>query len=170
MAVKVKIEDVVLDMLRKRITRVLPGQVRACLKELNEEQIWWRPNEQSNSVGNLVLHLCGSTRHYLTRGIGGIEYERNRAAEFAARGPLPKQQLLSLFDETVRQATLVLDSFNTARFLDPTEEPDYYGTILEQILGVAVHFATHTGQIIHITKTLKPEAVDELWIKAHRKR
>lgn len=170
MAVKIKLEDVILEALRKRITRVLPSQVRACLKELNEEQIWWRPNEESNSVGNLILHICGSTRHYLGRGIGGIQYERNRPAEFSARGPLPKQQLLSLFDETVRQATLVLDSFDTARFLDQTDEPDYYATVLDQIFGVAVHFATHTGQIIHITKVLKPAAVDELWLRAHKKR
>ncbi|PYR84121.1 MAG: hypothetical protein DMG18_10565, partial [Acidobacteria bacterium] len=28
-----------------------------CLELLSEEEIWWRPNEASNSAGNLVLHL-----------------------------------------------------------------------------------------------------------------
>jgi hypothetical protein len=26
-----------------------------CLERMSDEDIWWRPNEQSNSVGNLVM-------------------------------------------------------------------------------------------------------------------
>jgi hypothetical protein len=37
----------------------LPRIVR-CLEELSTEQIWWRSNQASNSVGNLVLHLGGN--------------------------------------------------------------------------------------------------------------
>src|SRR5438552_4022352 len=49
-------------------------------QELSEEQLWWRPNEESNSVGNLVLHVRGAVLHFLCRGVGGFEYERDRAA------------------------------------------------------------------------------------------
>jgi hypothetical protein len=169
MAKRTALEEALLEALRRRITKVLPSQVRACIRELNEEQLWWRPNEQSNSAGNLVLHVSGSMRHYLSRAIGGFQYERNRAAEFAARGPLPKQQLLSIFDETIRQATLTLDSFDTSRFLDPTDEPSYNATLLEQLEGAAIHLAIHAGQIVYITKMLKEGSLDDLWIRTHKK-
>lgn len=163
-----QLSDVAIDFLRSRVTKIFPAQIRKCVEELSDEQIWWRPNEQSNSVGNLVLHLSGSMRHYLSRAIGGIEYTRDRPAEFRERGPLPKEELLSIFDETIRQATETLDSFDRSRLLDATDEPNYYPTIFDQLFGVATHIATHAGQILYITKMLKEGSVDELWIRAHR--
>jgi hypothetical protein len=157
-----------LEAIRSRITRILPAQIRSCVEELSEEQLWWRPNEQANSVGNLVLHLSGSMRHYLSNRVGGIEYERNRPAEFAERGPVPKQQLLATFDETIRQAGQILDGFDTSRFLDATDEPDYVPTIFDLIFNIAIHLATHTGQIVYVTKMLKEGSLDELWIRVHK--
>jgi len=107
-------------------------------------------------------------RHYLSRSIGGIEYDRDRPAEFAERGPIPKPQVVSIFDETIAQAAEVLDNFDTSRFLNGTEEPGYYFTVFEQILGIAIHLATHAGQIIFVTKMLREGSLDELWIRAHK--
>jgi len=36
-----------------------------CLNAMTDDQIWWRPNEQSNSVGNLVLHLRGNLKQWI---------------------------------------------------------------------------------------------------------
>ena len=162
------LDQVALEAFRSRITRILPTQIRACIEELSDEQLWWRGNDESNSVGNLVLHVSGSTRHYLSRSLGHIDYKRDRSAEFAERGPIPKQQLLAIFDETIAQAASVLDSFDTSRFTEQSEEPNYYGTIFEQVFGVAIHLATHAGQIVYVTKILKEGAVNELWIRAHK--
>lgn len=160
--------EVAIEAFRSRITRILPAQIRACVEQLDEEQLWWRPNEQTNSVGNLVLHLSGSMRHYLSRGVGGVEYERDRPSEFAERGPLPKQEVLSTFDQAIDEVTRVLNGFDAARFLEPTSEPNYYPTLFDQIFGVAAHVATHAGQIIFVTKMLKEGSLDELWIRTHR--
>lgn len=162
------LSDVALAALRSRITRILPAQIRACVEELTEEQLWWRPNEQTNSVGNLVLHVSGSMRHYLSRGVGGIEYHRDRPAEFAERGPIPKTQLLATFDETITQAATTLGSFDSSRFLEPTDEPNYVPTVFDLIFNIAIHLATHAGQIVYVTKMLKEGSVDELWIRAHK--
>jgi uncharacterized damage-inducible protein DinB len=163
-----KLSAVALEALRNRITRILPSQIRSCVEELSEEQLWWRPNEQANSVGNLVLHVSGSMRHYLSNRVGGIQYDRDRPAEFAERGPLPKQQVLETFDETIRQAAAILGSFDMSRFLDPTDEPDYVPTVFDLIFNISIHLAVHTGQIIYVTKALKEGALDDLWIRAHR--
>ena len=159
---------VALNALRGRITRIIPAQIRECVQELNEEQLWWRPNEASNSVGNLVLHVSGSMRHYLSRGVGGIDYHRDRPSEFAERGPVAKTDLLATFDETVAQASQVLDSFDTSRFLEATDEQNYVPTMFDLIFNIAIHLATHAGQIVYITKMLKEGSVDELWIRAHK--
>lgn len=161
------LSNLALEALRGRITRILPSQIRTCVEELTEEQLWWRPNEQANSVGNLVLHLSGSMRHYLSRGVGGIEYQRDRPAEFAERGPITKEQLLATFDETISQATRVLDAFDTSRFMTATDEQNYVPTVFDLIFNIAIHVATHTGQIVYITKMLKEGSVDELWSRAH---
>ena len=162
------LNPIALEALRGGITRILPAQIRSCVGELTEEQLWWRPNEQTNSVGNLVLHLSGSMRHYLSRGVGGIEYNRDRPAEFAERGPIPRAQLLATFDETISQAMRVFDSFDTSRFLEPSDEPDYVPTVFDVIFNIAIHLATHTGQIVYIAKMLNEGSVDELWIRAHK--
>ncbi|HSE37675.1 MAG TPA: DinB family protein [Blastocatellia bacterium] len=164
------LSETVLASLRSRITRILPSQIRACIEELTDDQLWWRPNEHANSVGNLVLHLSGSMRHYLSRGVGHIEYSRNRPAEFAERGPVPRAQLLDTFNETIRQAEQVLNNFDTSRLLDPTDEPDYVATLFDTIFNVSIHLATHAGQIVYVTKMLKEGSLDELWIKAHKRK
>jgi uncharacterized damage-inducible protein DinB len=163
-----RLDVVALAALRGRITRILPTQVRSSIETLTDEQLWWRPNEHANSVGNLVLHVSGSMRHYLARAVGGFKYDRNRPAEFSERGPIPREQLLATFDEAISQAGKVFDSFDTSRFLSPSEEPDYVPTLFDVIFNVAIHLATHTGQIVYIAKLLNEGSVDELWIKAHK--
>ena len=163
-----RLGDLALESLKGRITKILPDQIRSCVEQLDEEQLWWRPNETSNSVGNLVLHVSGSLRHYLCRSLGGFEYDRDRAGEFAERGPMTKPELLAAFDEMVSQAEATLDVFDTSRFTSATEEPSYYPYVIDQLLGVLTHLATHTGQIVFVTKVLKEGAIDEIWIKAHK--
>jgi uncharacterized damage-inducible protein DinB len=163
-----KFEQVVLEALQSRITKILPGQILSCIEELSEEQLWWRPNEESNSVGNLVLHLSGSMRHYIAKTVGNLEYERNRQAEFSERKALPKEEVVDFLTETIAQVLQVFQSFDQERFLETTPETAYNPTIFNLLFNVAIHLATHTGQIVFITKMLKEGAVDELWIHAHK--
>ncbi len=157
-----------LEALRTRITKVLPAQIRSCIEELSQEQLWWRPNEQSNSVGNLVLHVRGAVLHFLCRGVGGLEYERDRPAEFATKGSISKPELLAMFDEMIDKATATFAALDSPRLSDPSTEPAYYSIVFEDIFGVAIHLATHTGQIVYVTKMLKEGSVTEIWMKAHR--
>jgi len=156
-----------LNALRMRITRVLPTQIRACVEQLSDEQIWWRPNDQSNSVGNLVLHVRGAVMHFLCRGVGGQNYDRDRPAEFTTSS-MPKEQLLALFDDMVGKAEETFSSLNEARLSDPSTEPTYYSTVFEDLFGVAIHVAVHTGQIVYVTKLLQEGSINDLWSQTHR--
>ena len=75
-------------------------KIERCLERLDDDQIWWRPNEQSNSIGNLVLHLCGNARQLdPVCGVGGAADSRNRDAEFAQREVVPRTELHSLLNK-----------------------------------------------------------------------
>src|SRR5262245_32113644 len=80
------------------------AQIRRCAALLSDEQLWYRPNEHSNSVGNLLLHLNGNIRQWILGGVGGQTIQRNRQAEFDARGPMPRQHVLDPLVKTVDAA------------------------------------------------------------------
>jgi hypothetical protein len=157
-----------LDALRARLTRVFPAQVRTAVNALTDDQIWWRPNESSNSIGNLVLHLSGSLDYYLNRNLGGLEFTRDRPGEFNERHPIPKEELLARFDEMVANAVRTFDSLDVARLGEPSPEPTMYNLLVEDLLNAAMHLANHAGQIVWIAKMLEVNAVDEVWIRSHR--
>lgn len=158
-----------LDALAARIARIFPAQIRECVNQLDDEQLWWRPNESSNSVGNLVLHLTGSLNHYLNRGIGGIAYDRNREAEFAERRHIPRAELLAMFDGMVSNAEQTLAAVTPERAAGPSPHPDMYTLLIEDLISIAVHVSTHTGQILWITKMLREGSLHETWMHTHKR-
>src|SRR5262245_36604156 len=83
-------------------------RIRHCLGQLTDEQVWWRPQPSMNSIGNQMLHLCGNLRQWLVAGLGGAQDVRNRPAEFAERGPIPKTDLLRRLDAGVSEAKAIL--------------------------------------------------------------
>lgn len=152
-----------LDEARERLVNGFPAQVTACLDLLPDQQIWWRANEGSNSIGNLVLHVCGSSRHFIGRGLGGSGYVRDRPREFAERGPLPKDHLKHLVRETADETGRVLDALDPARLLDVTDRAGEPFTALALVQRTSHHWAVHTGQIVFAAKMLKSGGVNELW-------
>ncbi len=159
---------VLLEDARKRLVGGYPAQVRAALDTLTDDQVWWRANPTSNSVGNLVLHVCGSTRHFLGRGVGGSDYRRDRPREFAETGPLPSSELRGVLEETVAETERVLGRLDPARLLEVSDRAGEPQTILALVLRTAHHWAVHTGQIVYAAKALREGAFDELWAKTMR--
>jgi uncharacterized damage-inducible protein DinB len=164
-----EIAAAVIESLRARITRVFPAQIRQCIEALGDEQIWWRPNEGENSIGNLVLHISGSLNLYLNKNIGGIAYERDRAAEFAERKHIPKTELLQVFDDMVARAERTFDALTPERLAEPSPEPTMHKTVVQDLLNVLTHIANHAGQIVWITKMLSEGSLDEVWMRTHKR-
>jgi len=159
----------VIDEARRRLVHGFPGQVRECLARLDDGQLWWRPHADSNAVGNLVLHVCGSSRHFLGRVVGGTGYQRDRKAEFSQRGPRPRADLLRALEETVAETDRVLGALDPARLLDVRDVPrDSPQSVLALVLRTSHHWAVHTGQIVYATKVLTEGGLDELWMKTMR--
>jgi uncharacterized damage-inducible protein DinB len=129
-------------------------KIERCLEKLTDEQIWWRANEESNSIGNLILHLCGNVRQWIICGVGGQPDNRNRDAEFAQRGVIARDELLTLLRSTLAEVDTTLRTFDPSLLLEHRKIQGNDVELLYAIFHVTEHFSMHTGQIILLTKLL----------------
>jgi uncharacterized damage-inducible protein DinB len=129
-------------------------KIERCLERLTDEQIWWRPNPESNSIGNLVLHISGNARQWIICGLGGEPDRRVRQAEFDERRPIPRDELADLLKVTFREVEATLRSFDPDLLLDEYSIQGDQTTALAAIFHVTEHISMHTGQIILLTKML----------------
>jgi uncharacterized damage-inducible protein DinB len=137
-------------------------KIEACLDRLSDQDLWWRPNERSNSVGNLLLHLCGNVTQWMIGGVGGGPYERLRQQEFDERRPLSRADLAVRIRGVVQTADQVLARVSPADLTNRRQIQGYDVTVLDAIYHVVEHFGMHTGQIIWITKARTGEDL-KLW-------
>ena len=128
------------------------SKIERCLDVLGEDDIWWRASDASNSIGNLLLHLDGSTRMWVLRVAGGRQIVRDRDAEFAERGPMAKSALLARLRSTLAEVDEVLATLNETTLLERRPSTQGELTILWAVLHAVEHFSMHTGQIITLTK------------------
>jgi uncharacterized damage-inducible protein DinB len=129
-------------------------KIERCLEQLDDEQIWWRANPESNSVGNLVLHLCGNARQWIVSGLGGQKDNRLRDAEFAQVEVIPGSELVALLRTTLTDVEVVISRLDPTTILEKRQIQGTEVDVLHAIFHVTEHFSMHTGQIILITKML----------------
>lgn len=127
-------------------------KIEKCLDVLSEEDVWWRAHETNNSVGNLLLHLSGNVRQWIVSGIGGKPDSRQRPLEFSERNAIPKKIVWSKLQDSVVEASQVLECFPVEQLLEQRKIQGLDQTALQAIFHVVEHFALHTGQIIYVTK------------------
>src|SRR5262245_34442581 len=111
-------------------------KIETCLARLDESDLWWRPNDASNSVGNLVLHLCGNATQWILSGVGGREDERRREEEFDARGGVAADVLIDRIRTVVRDAEAVIGAQTDASLAERRRIQGYDVTVLEAIYHV----------------------------------
>ena len=141
-----------LDKSRRLMTSDYVPKIERCLDELADDDIWWRPNEASNSIGNLVLHLCGNVTMWILGGVGRLPFERDRQQEFDERRSIPAAELRSRLRGVVQRADEVMGAVGSDELLSRRQIQGYDVTVLEAIYHVVEHFGMHTGQIIMLSK------------------
>src|SRR5215813_15322750 len=76
-------------------------QTHKWVDQLSEEQLWRRPFAHGNSVGHLILHMTGNLSYYIGARVADTGYVRNRDREFTESRPIPREEVLAAFDETI---------------------------------------------------------------------
>jgi uncharacterized damage-inducible protein DinB len=144
-----------LDFSRQKLRDELWPRTCTCLDKLSGDQIWWRPNEQSNSIGNLLLHLNGNVRQWIVSPLGNVPDNRDRDSEFAEGRHIGLSNLRAALDQTVKEFDSILGRLTAADLLkDYTIQGFENVTALEAIYHVIEHFAMHYGQMVYVTKLL----------------
>ena len=128
------------------------AKIELAIAPLTTAQIWWRPNDASNSIGNLMLHLAGNVRQWIVGGVAGGDMGRDRSLEFATRDEIAADDLLRRLRSSVRDACTVIDDVSDARLDEPRKIQGFQTTVLGAIYHVVEHFSMHTGQIIMLAK------------------
>ena len=159
------LDSTLLHLVRSRMLDDYPAQIGQCLAVVTEEDMWWRPDDKSNALGNIMLHLIGSNRLYVGYGVGARAIERDRAAEFTARGNPGRAAVVREWDDTVQMMREVLEGLQPPQMMEQTDRTGKMTTIASILLHASHHTAAHMGQIVWITKMRHPGALDEVWIR-----
>jgi len=136
-----------------------PAKIRAALRSMPADRLWWRPNPAANSAGNLVLHLTGNLRQWVISGIGGAADVRTRDAEFAATEGWDHEALLALLDTTCQESVRVIGALDAESLAQTRTIQGRETSVFAALYHVVEHFSGHTGQLIYLAKLLVPAAV-----------
>jgi uncharacterized damage-inducible protein DinB len=143
------------EFARHKLLEEYWPRLRASVESLTDEEVWWRPNDSSNSVGNLILHLNGNVRQWLVTPLTHGEDARDRPAEFAERQLIPASELLDTLGHTMQEVAVVFPRISESHLLATSRIQGYTVSGLEAVCHVVEHFAMHYGQIVYITKLLR---------------
>jgi hypothetical protein len=151
------VTELFLDFSRRKLLDQYWPRLRACIEPLTDDQVWWRPNPASNSIGNLILHLNGNVRQWMVASFSHSEDARNRPAEFSETGSITASALLDRLSGTMQEAADVLSRLTESDLLARYEIQGYRVSGLDAVYQVVEHFGLHYGQILYIAKTLTSE-------------
>ncbi|MBN9481848.1 MAG: hypothetical protein BGO70_14870 [Bacteroidetes bacterium 43-93] len=130
-------------------------RIEKCLADLTEVEVWNQPNESTNSIGNLILHLCGNITQYILSSIGGLSDHRERDKEFSIKGGLSKAELLQKLQHTISSAVSVIKNCDEDSLVEIRSVQGFNLSGIGIIVHVTEHYSYHTGQIALLTKMLR---------------
>ena len=137
--------------------------IRHCTEQLDDQQIWWRPAESMNSIGNLLLHLKGNLRQWVVTGLSELSDDRDRAAEFSQRIAIPKERLLDELTETVAEAIETVRRASIVELTSVRRIQEFDVTGLGAIFDAIPHFKGHTQEIVCLTRMQKGQDYRFRW-------
>ncbi len=136
--------EIFISRSRYWLTKEYPIKLRLCVNALPRSAVWARPNQSSNSIGNLIVHLTGNVSEWILGGIGGRSVTRFRAGEFAQTDGADGSKLLDNLEKDLERSIVIQDRETT---------------VLSAVYHVVEHFSMHTGQIIFLTKIYAPDKI-----------
>ena len=152
-----KVVEILKEEFHRRMITEGLSRIEKCFEILSEEQIWHKQNDNSNSMGNIVLHLCGNIRQYIISGIGGQKDIRQRDDEFKLSSKLDSKKLLTKIQDTVLEANNVVCTLDTNVFSEDRKVQGFDENVTSIIVHVIEHYSYHIGQITYYTKYVADE-------------
>ncbi|MHC5113725.1 MAG: DUF1572 family protein [Planctomycetota bacterium] len=139
------------------------AKIEHCVAQLSEDEVHWRPYDAHNSVGTILLHLCGNVRQWIVSGVGGAADVRERATEFTDRERYPRDELLARLRATADEADGVLAALDPASLLEVRRIQGFEVSLLTAIVDTVAHFEGHVQEITWITRFRVGEGYEFKW-------
>ena len=136
-----------------------PVKLERCVSAMPADAIWARGADESNSVGNILLHLEGNVRQWIVSGVGGAPDRRHRAAEFDAREGADGSTLMAALRKVLTEADAVIGQLDARQLGEERLIQGREITVFAAVYHVVEHFAMHVGQVILLAKLHAPGAV-----------
>ena len=141
-----------LDTLAERYLREYLDKIELAVADLDEAAMWQRSGPGTNSVANLILHLCGNLSLWVLAGLDGQPFVRDRAAEFSAHETADKGELLTRLGAIVAESRRVIASLDAARMDAALDVQGYRTDGRGVVVHVVEHMSYHCGQIVVLAK------------------
>jgi hypothetical protein len=128
--------------------------------QLSTEQLFWQPNESSNSIALIVKHLGGNMLSRWTDFLStdGEKENRNRDQEFE-NSWTDRDELISYWDTGWFCLFQAIESLKEGDLEKIIYIRNQGHTVMEAILRQLAHYPYHIGQILYIGKI----CLDENW-------
>lgn len=125
------------------------------ISQLEEKDLHWKYNEESNSVTSIIVHL---SENMLSRWTDffisdGEKHSRNRDSEFEPHN-LTKQELIVIWEKGWNCLFNALASINETNFNQPIYIRNKQHKLIESITRQIAHYPYHIGQIAYIGKMI----------------
>lgn len=125
-------------------------------EQLSEEQIFWKFNEESNSVAVIVKHIAGNMlsrwTNFLTED--GEKPWRDRDQEFIDTFTT-KQDILDYWEKGWKCFFDALNQINDENLYATIYIRSEAHSVIDAVLRQLAHYPYHMGQIVYVVKMIK---------------
>ena len=128
------------------------AHIAKCFRMLEADDVWWQPNSATNSIGTIILHLCGNLGQYVIASLGRRPDTRQRDLEFSTRNSHDKSELLALISDTIDEASEVVKRCSEEELERVRVVQGFSFSGLGVVLHGVEHLSYHTGQIAYLVK------------------
>lgn len=151
----IRLEQEKLHDLHRRLINIL--------QQVGDAGVNFRPNEQSNSIANLMIHLVGNLRQRFVAGLGASVDDRDREQEFRSREVYTHTELIEMIDAIFAIIHDYMMRVNPEMIYTVYQIQGLEMSALEVIFGVVTHVSEHVGQAIYIAKMQLGSEFKALW-------
>ena len=133
--------------------------------QLNEQDLFWQFNDQSNSIAIIVNHLWGNMKSRWTDFLtsDGEKDWRNRDEEFEAVIKT-KEQLMTKWNDGWKCLFEALETVDDESFETEVYIRNQAHSVVEAINRQLAHYSYHVGQIIYLGRMIKADEWQSLTI------
>lgn len=158
-----------LKSVRKRFTDARQTAERA-FAQLSDDQLFWAPNAESNSIAVIIKHMSGNMISRWTDffDADGEKPSRNRDGEFILEGAAGRGELLAVWNagwDCFLGALASITEADLLRTIYIRKEPH---SVIDAIERQMYHYSYHVGQIVYVAKLLKDADWQSLTIPRKR--